>query len=181
MLFVILGSSVVRDIRGDYRVGLRLGTEPRGNTTSGALAWNGLTPLGKRPAHCWAELIRKLIAGDPGASASVQRSIPIGDVRLWPHGHDPLPRKADQTVTAEVAEIRAVEDDQVRAEGVKCCGEIVVEETRGPTALLAIEELKDETPHSGVFDGDQHARAHPAPAGRVHSPIFAPPDVAVIR
>ena len=172
---------MVCNIRGDYRIGLRLRTEPRANTTSGALAWNGLIPLGKRPAHCRAELIRKLIAGDPGASATAQRSIPIGDVRLWPHGHDPLPREADQTLTAEVAEIRAVEDDQVRAEGEKRCREIVVEETRSPTALLTIEELQDETPHSGVCDGDQDARAHSAPAGRVHSPIFAPTDVAGIR
>ena len=178
---MILESSVVRDIRGDYRIGLRFGTEPRRNTTSGALAWKGRTPLGKRPVHGWDELVCELIAGDPGAGASTQRGVPVGDVRLWPHDHNPLPRKANQSVAAEVAEIDAVEDDEVRTQGEKRTGKIIVEETRRPAALLSVEELKDETPHHGVCDGDQHAGAHPASPGRVHSLIFVPPDVAVIR
>ena len=145
-----------RHIRRHYRMacgqlrrrstGLALGNRARAR----------LVATAENMAHCAAQLVGDVVAGNPCAGAVAERGEEVRGIRLSTDDHDPVNRITGQFVVADGWEIGAVDNHQVGAEVADRTCKLARIDTRRPATKLAVQEFEDQPPHRRVCERDQH-------------------------
>jgi len=110
----------------------------------------------QRCAHFGTESFGDIVSGDPTSGAIAERQGHVRRIRFWANDNDSLPWEVVRLITAALWKGCAVDDHEVWCQVAHRSWEVLVKQTRLPTAVFSFEELEDHPTHRRVGDCDQH-------------------------
>lgn len=110
----------------------------------------------ERCAHFGTQSFGDIVSGDPASSAIAECQRHVCRIRFRADDNGSPPWEVIGLITATLWKGCAVDDHKVWRQVAHRGWQVLVKQTRLPTAVVSFEELEDHPAHRRVGDGDQH-------------------------